>query len=192
MSHWPTAIQQESQPTVETTRAVRKLVLNYAKRHLWKVICEAWKKNKGEGGGVNTPSCIIPPSLFPRAPLSVFPYLAQESLEGLATIRHKFENVTTMGLNICAAADVQIWLCYDLQNAEKFNFLFSHTWEVALWLVSNYVFSILILILMDLDWQMCPISKFYSALVMTRVTNFQWSPSSCVTKDIDISISKDI
>ena len=47
---------------------MRKLVLNYAKRHLWKVICEAWKKNKGEGGGVNTPSCIIPPSLFPCAP----------------------------------------------------------------------------------------------------------------------------
>ena len=88
---------------------------------------------------MNTPSCIIPPSLFPRAPLSVFPYLAQESQEGLATIRHKFENVTTMGLNICAAA-VQIWLCYDLQNAETLYFLFSHTREVALWLVSNYVF----------------------------------------------------
>ena len=75
---------------------------------------------------MNTPSCIIPPSLFPRAPLSVFPFLAQESLEGLATIRHKFENVTTMGLNICAPA-VQIWLCYDLQNAEKLYFLFFFT-----------------------------------------------------------------
>ena len=79
---------------------------------------------------MNTPSCIIPPSLFPRAPLSVFPYLAQESQEGLATIRHKFENVTTMGLNICAA-DVQ--MCYDLQNAEKLHFLFFS-------FVSNYVF----------------------------------------------------
>ena len=102
---------------------------------------------------MNTPSCIIPPSLFPRAPLSVFPYLAQESQEGLATIRHKFENVTTMGLNIWAAA-VQIWLCYDLQNAETLYFLFfSHKGSCTM-VVSNYVFFsilILILILMDLD-----------------------------------------
>ena len=100
-----------------------KLLLNYAKRHLWKVICEAWKKNKGEGWWgeyslMHNSSPLSPPSLPitpPFTPLSssfpTSPPTAQESLE-----KRTIRNVTTYLEAIwkCPHNRVNIWAAWNI------------------------------------------------------------------------------
>ena len=178
-------------------RDMWKLLLNYAKRHLWKVICEAWKKNKGEGWWgeyslMHNSSPLSPPSLPitpPFTPLSssfpTSPPTAQESLE-----KRTIRNVTTYleaiwkcphnRVNIWAAWNIcliDLWIVKDKNIAIFISLtsLMSRT-QFLLYILTHQYWC--------LHWQMCSILKFYSALVMTRVTDFQWSLFSSVTKDI--------